>query len=313
MRRLVLAGAVLGALAVSTRDASAFCQITQTNSVSFGSYDVFSSSSLAIAPTSFVVTCDGSYTAVLKISLGSASTVFAPRDLSQSGQPHLAYTLYVNAAHTTVWGDGTGGSGYYSWSTTKNATYNITVYGAIASGQDVAVGSYAEPIALAVALGDNHGVVYQTVALPVTATVAQRCTIQTGALAFGNYDPVTANGAAGSDLLATGTGAVSVQCTRGTTPAPTIALGGGLYPSPAGSFNRYMGSGSHRLGYQIYTTSAHTAIWGDGTSATVAPSAATPITSMLTTQTFTAYGKVSKGQDIAVGSYTDVVVATVNF
>jgi len=308
VKRIVLI--VVVAWLAHARDARAFCSITQVNPVSFGTYDVFSSGSTVIAPITIVVTCDGSYSAYLDISLGSASTSFAARQLVQTGQPDLAYAFYLDAAHTTLWGDGTGGSSKYAWTTAKNTTYNITVYGVIAAGQDVAVGSYAEPTSLQIALTDkNH--TYQTVALAVGATVAQRCTITTGSLAFGAYDPVTANAATGADLLATGSSAVSVQCTRGTSPAPTISLGAGLYPSS--SFNRRMASGSNRLAYQIYTSSARTTVWGDGTAGTSTQSVATPVSSMLTTQAFTAYGKIAKGQDVAVGAYTDTVTATVNF
>ncbi|HTR53337.1 MAG TPA: spore coat U domain-containing protein [Kofleriaceae bacterium] len=307
MKRVVLIVLVWLAHA---RDAHAFCSITQVNPVSFGSYDVFASGSTVIAPVTIVVACDGSYSAYLDISLGTSSTSFASRQLVQAGQPNLAYAFYLDAAHTTLWGDGTGGSSKYAWTTAKNTTYNITVYGVMTAGQDVAVGSYAEPTSLQISLTDKYHT-YQTTSLAVSATVAQRCTIATGSLAFGSYDPVTANAASGADLLATGASAVTVHCTRGTSPAPSISLGAGLYPSSA--FNRRMASGSNRLAYQIYTSSARTTVWGDGTAGTTTQSVATPVASMLTAQAFTAYGKIAKGQDVAVGSYTDTVTATVNF
>ena len=292
------------------RAAAASCSFTQTTPLALGTYDVFSTTSVAVAPTTFVVRCTKSTSVALAIALGTSSTSFAARQLTQGAQPKLAYALYLDAAHTTLWGDGTAGSSTYTWTAAANTSYNITVYATIAAGQDVAVGTYAEPSSLAVSLTSN-GSTLATTSLAVSATVSQRCTIATGTLAFGNYDPVIANAASGADLLATGANAVTVACTRGTSPAPTISLGAGLYPSSG--FNRRMASGTNRLAYQIYTSSARTTVWGDGTSSTSTLSVATPVASMLTTQAFTAYGKIAKGQDVAVGSYTDTVTATVNF
>jgi len=57
--------------------------------------------------------------------------------------------------------------------------------------------------------------------LDISASVAANCTITTGPVAFGAYDPVGANAAA--DLLAAGS--VTVACTKGSVT--TIDLGNG--------------------------------------------------------------------------------------
>src|SRR5437763_4885940 len=80
--------------------------------------------------------------------------------------------------------------------------------------------------------GSNTG------SLSVTATVAQTCSVSaTSTLAFGAYDPVVAN--ASSAL--TGTGSVSIKCTKGSSGI-TIDLDAGAHAS--GTQRRMQGATS---------------------------------------------------------------------
>ena len=139
-----------------------------------------------------------------------------------------------------------------------------------------------------------------TTTLTVSASVTANCTISTGALAFGSYDPVGAN--ASSPLDATGT--VTIACTKGSTNTIGLDLG-----SNASGSTRRMASGSERLTYEMYKDSSRTQVWGNsGTDlydAGTAPSKAA--------RSFNVYGQVPAGQDVGAGSYSDTVVATVNF
>lgn len=136
--------------------------------------------------------------------------------------------------------------------------------------------------------------------LSVSATVANNCTISTSAVAFGSYDAIVANATTDLD----GTGTVTITCTKGAVTTVGLDLG-----SNASGSTRRMGSGTERLSYEIYKDSGRTAVWGNsgsnlydtGTAPSKAPRA------------FTVYGRVSSGQDVAAGSYTDTVLATVNF
>ena len=140
-----------------------------------------------------------------------------------------------------------------------------------------------------------------TANLNVSASVAAVCTISTGPVAFGAYDPVIANAAA--DL--NGTGTVTVACTKGT--AATVDLGNGGNFS-AGS--RRMSSGSDFLNYALYKDAARTQVWGSGLAGgttytyNAASKAATAVT---------VYGRVPQAQDVTAGSYSDVVLATINY
>ncbi len=54
-----------------------------------------------------------------------------------NGGFHLSYQLYSNAARTTVWGNGTGGTVTVSARLVRQSTQNFTVYGRIPALQGV--------------------------------------------------------------------------------------------------------------------------------------------------------------------------------
>lgn len=140
-----------------------------------------------------------------------------------------------------------------------------------------------------------------TANLNISASVSAVCSISTSPVAFGAYDPVSAN--ASTDLTASGT--VTVACTKGASATIDLGNGGNL---SAGS--RRMSSGSDFLNYSLYKDAARTQVWGSGlaggTTLTYnsASKAATGIT---------VYGTVPQAQDVTVGSYSDVVLATINY
>ncbi len=140
-----------------------------------------------------------------------------------------------------------------------------------------------------------------TAPLNVSASVAAVCTITTSPVAFGPYDPVVANAA--TDLAATGS--VNVACTKGA--AATIDLGNGSsYLAPS----RRMSSGTDFLKYSLYKDAARTQLWGTGL--TGGTTAAYTSASRLSTAV-TVYGTVPQAQDVTVGAYSDVVLATINY
>jgi len=139
-----------------------------------------------------------------------------------------------------------------------------------------------------------------TANLGVTATVTNNCTISTAALAFGSYDPVVANASTNLD----GTGTVSVACTKGTSA--TVGLG--LGANASGSTRRMTDGSGNYLTYELYQDAGHVTVWNTGAgllSPAAAPSKAT--------RNFTVYGQVASNQDVTAGSYSDTVVASVNF
>lgn len=150
--------------------------------------------------------------------------------------------------------------------------------------------------------------------LIVSASVAANCTITTAPVVFGAYDPIAANAAA--VLQATGT--VSIACTKGATAISVGLGGGGNSGSAAPGTTRAMAGGTLPgfLSYELFKPSAitpnaacaYTSVWGSGAnvfSVENSPSKAS--------RTYNICGQVPAGQDVSVGSYTDTVVATVNF
>jgi spore coat protein U-like protein len=142
--------------------------------------------------------------------------------------------------------------------------------------------------------------------LAVSATVNTNCTIATTPVAFGVYDPNAV-----APLNATGT--VTIACTKGTNT--TIGLGLGSFPSGT---TRQMDDSGARLTYELFQPAsnavgaacAYTTVWGAtiGTN-TLAPAQAPSKVA----RTYNVCGQMAAGQDPTAGSYSDTVVATVNF
>lgn len=136
----------------------------------------------------------------------------------------------------------------------------------------------------------------------VGASVTSSCTGQTGAMAFGNYDPLVTNKASPLDV----TGSVALKCTRGA-PTVTVTLDNGSYSSHANGTTRAMLGGSTYLSYELYTSSLHSTIWNSSDSVTY--------TSLsMANGSIPVYGEIPGGQDVpAAASYSDSVTVTVNF
>jgi spore coat protein U-like protein len=136
--------------------------------------------------------------------------------------------------------------------------------------------------------------------LNVSASVAEKCTIATTPLNFGEYDPVQNHLASPLD----GTGTVIVRCTQGATA--NIGLDQGDNVSGG---SRRMTDGTNYLTYELYSNDIRTQVWGNSAPAWFTPPAAPSAAA----RTFTVYGRVFGAQDVPSGNYADVVEATVNF
>jgi spore coat protein U-like protein len=141
--------------------------------------------------------------------------------------------------------------------------------------------------------------------LSVSATVASTCTIsQASALTFTGYDR-----ASGSPNDATGS--MTIACTNGGSPTSvsfnTGANSGTDCDTASGgaqAYNRCLSDGTDFLAYNVYTSGARSTRFGlTGTSTT----------SVTSTGAFSVYGRITAGQAVETGSYTDTLVATVNF
>jgi spore coat protein U-like protein len=164
----------------------------------------------------------------------------------------------------------------------------------------------------------SAGTINQT--FNATARVDAVCVMSTiGDLAFGTYDPVSANASTGLS----GNTTFTLTCTRGASPVVSLSLGNANFGQGLAG-KRAMNNGSagagNFLSYDLFvpngvggpgSTSASPAYWGDGTSGT---STFSPSVPNINAQTITIFGVVPPAQDVAAAiSYTDSVTATVNF
>ena len=148
----------------------------------------------------------------------------------------------------------------------------------------------------------------------VSATVSQGCSISTtSALAFGAYDPIGTNATAALNA----TGQVSVACSKGAT-GMSIGLDNGTHV--VGTQRQMQGAlATDILLYNIFQpppsapglacifpgTTPWTATGAGLLTLTTAPSKVARL--------YNVCGTIPGGQDATTGSYTDTVIATLNF
>lgn len=123
------------------------CSILSVTSVAFGPYNVFAVSPVSsLGSIRYKCTDVGdSDSIIIHLSSGNASA-YTPRKLLQ-GAYELDYNLYTTAGYTTVWGDGSAGTGYYGAVTPQEGEETaLTIYGRIPAQQNARVGSYADTI-----------------------------------------------------------------------------------------------------------------------------------------------------------------------
>ena len=139
LARAVLACALI---AVSASPASAVTCGVSSAGVAFGSYDTLISTPLdgvgtisvnCLLPTPFTV------------ALSAGSGTFAQRQMT-AGATQLGYNLYTDATRTIVWGDGISGSTVSA----SGTSVDLSIYGRVPAGQNVAAGVYSDSIVITV-------------------------------------------------------------------------------------------------------------------------------------------------------------------
>jgi spore coat protein U-like protein len=149
-----------------------------------------------------------------------------------------------------------------------------------------------------------------TASLGVSVAVSGNCQISTASVAFGMYDPVLVNFTA----PATGTGGVTITCTRGTSAALTLGPGA----NPSGSTRRMRG-GTSFISYELYMPAsvspgapcsfASPKVWG-AAGDNVFTSSSAPSRDP---RSYNVCGRIPEAQDVLAATYLDAVVATANF
>ena len=104
---------------------------------------------------------------------------------------------------------------------------------------------------------------------------------------------------------------MSIACTKGS--GPSIGLNAGTNPGAVAGVTRAMANGTNRLGYELLQPAAapgNGAVWTDIGGANPLNAGVSP---SKVARGFTVQAQIPAGQDVAVGSYSDTVTATVNF
>lgn len=264
---------------------------TTPSAVSFGTYSAFSTGAVATT-TAFNFRCTPNTYARLQITRGS-SGVYVPYRTMRLGANSANYNIYLDAAGSQVWGDTTAGSVTYDVynSTPQNKDFADNMYGIMPAGQDLIAGTYTDTLTATLGYSNNPGGPFSPLAgvtITVTVTVPNECRVDAFTLDFGTYDPLSATALAQSTVL-------KVYCTRGGAPT-SVTINNGSFA--LGTQKRMMSSGGVFLNYAAALGSTS----GTSTSASV------PINNG-----FTLSGTVAAGQDVAVGSYSDTLVASVNY
>lgn len=118
----------------------AACSLTLTP-LNFGVYVKAEATSIS---TDIMLNCDDGDTYSIRASSGNS--MFASRHLLlMDGEEKLTYNLFTDAAHTTVWGDGTRGTIVIT-GTANDSTMIHTVYGQVPANQDLSPGRYTDRI-----------------------------------------------------------------------------------------------------------------------------------------------------------------------
>ena len=145
----------------------------------------------------------------------------------------------------------------------------------------------------------------------VEAQAAADCTVTAVGVNFGVYDPYVT---APDDSV----GEITVTCNHLSGPAIqvryTVTLstgGGGTYAQ------RRLSAGPALLGYNLWTDSARSSIWGNGSAGTVIVTGSLKVGpgagNGVRTAVHPIYGRIPALQDAAEGDYLDSIVATLTY
>lgn len=309
---------LLASAGMATPVNAQLCNFTIT-SLDFGNIDVSQNTAVTTSGT-YTATCSGLLTATRtcpNVNVGSGgSTAGAPRYMA-NGPNQLAFNLFSDASHTSIWGSFLWGFPYDAPVTDiatvllGNGAAQRTMYARVPSGQQtVPPGTYTTSFAGhtqitygAFLLGlfppncETMTTPFGTAPFTVTATVVASCSVQTANLDFGSAGLLNA----AVDAAAT----LTITCSA-TTPY-TISLDGGL-SGASDPTARTMMQAAQSVTYGLYRNAARSLPWGSTIGSNTVAATGTGLA-----QSHTIYGRVSPQATPGPGTYTDTIVVTVTY
>ena len=140
--RIAALATIAAALSIPARAAES-CAIFTWSGVAFGTYNVLNPAPVDTTGL-LILTCnDEARNVTVDLSRGNAPT-FNPRFL-RNGTSQLNYNLFMDAAMTTIWGNGTAGTSQFSQVDPAGIVL-LRIYGRIPALQDLPAGSYTDTI-----------------------------------------------------------------------------------------------------------------------------------------------------------------------
>jgi spore coat protein U-like protein len=139
-------------IAVLMQGAQALTCTVSSPGLAFGIYNPASAANRDATGT-LRITCDGGVSAKITLSVGNGvgARYSTGRKMTlTSGTRTLTYNVYLNTAHSAVFGDGTDGSGTVQ-SSSSSTSITRTVYGRIPGSQTTALsGSYKDTLVVTI-------------------------------------------------------------------------------------------------------------------------------------------------------------------
>ncbi len=118
------------------------CSVSTTG-VAFGNYDVLNPSALDSSGT---ITYQCNSLRIVRIELSQGSSGNYNQRQMRRGTEVLNYNLYMDAARTTIWGDGTGVTDRLLALVFPGVARTATVYGRVLPLQNAIVGAYSDSL-----------------------------------------------------------------------------------------------------------------------------------------------------------------------
>ncbi|BAN27254.1 Csu type fimbrial protein [Caballeronia insecticola] len=120
------------------------CTLAATN-INFGTAGVLNGTLNATGTLSVACTSNDPYSIALSAGSGSGASVADRRMTKSGGSEQVRYQLYQNAAYTTPWGDGIGGTSAVT-GTGSGSSQAITVYARVLPQTTPSAGNYSDTI-----------------------------------------------------------------------------------------------------------------------------------------------------------------------
>lgn len=273
MMRRLAWGILLVAACCAHQAAAQTCTLAISSPLNFGIY----TGTQIRTSTPYVVTCQAQGDGWnFPFNLTGSDTANL-RHLAGPGGATLGYAIYRDSAYSQIWGATT------NTEMTGTGSYNGTIYAQLNANQTAASGGYSETVSS------------NTQSLQLTAQINPTCAISANPLAFGNYSRVLLSGNTTLSVTCTSTTFYNVGLNAGNATGATIT-------------NRMMtGPGGTLLHYSLFSNSTYTTNWGN--------SAGSWVSGVGTggAQTLTVYGQIPANQTTISGTYTDTIIATVNY